>query len=160
MPQHNDFGRIYNTRQMNSIIVALTLAEKFVSGDTAGFRGLRVSDIVNTLPHVPLIEWSVDDWNCLKQAIHSVHENILRRDANKIVWWTTSNVEDASVHSGRARSTLYSLSKLQSTFKYIKIQQSLLPLRLALIELNERENLQTQTNEVCDLDETLVVSFW
>ena len=161
MPRHTGFGRIFNTRQMNSIIVALTLAEKSAAGDTGEYHGLRANDTVDTLPHIPLIEWSVDDWNGLKQAIHSVHENILRRDADKIVWSATpSNVEDASVHSGRARSTLYSLSNLQSTFKYVKIQQALFPLRLALAELNERETVQAQTSEVCDLDKTLVASFW
>lgn len=140
---------------MCSVVVALTVAQEIVSSDVDGPNGLRVENIETKMPHKPLIEWSDHDWNCLKQVIHSVHEDILRKDASKRVWLMDSSSqspEDNSVHIGRARSTLYSLSELQNTLKYIKIQQALCP-------LGETRKQLFQSNE-CQLDENNLDAFW
>ena len=133
----------------------MTVAQEIVSSDVDGPNGLRVENIANTMPHKPLIEWSDHDWNCLKKAIHAVHEDLLRRDASKRVWSMDSSSrspEDDLVHIGRARSTLYSLSELQNTLKYIKIQQALCPLGES-----KRELFQSNLSQ---LDESNLDEFW
>lgn len=103
-------------------------------------KGKEISDeLKEDFPLKSLTDYSGDDWKYIKESIEYIQAQLIRKDATAGI----GEVENGKAHSKRGRDVLYRQDKV---VKRISLQEVIAPLRLALKDQLEDEELGGRPN--------------
>ena len=110
--------------------------------------GLRIDDVMATLPHLSFREWSDRDWGTLQQLIEAARDSLLRNDADRISFDNLGS--DESQNPERCKGDLYNAG-FERVMNTLQLQKDLAPLRRAL---------SSNTGEGNHVDDEVSMKIW